>query len=47
MVKIGTSIRIKSEILSWVDENVEESVFTSRTHAVEYALGQLMKNDRT
>ena len=44
MVKIGTSIRIKREILRWVDEKVEESVFASRTHAVEYALRQLINS---
>jgi len=46
LVKIGTSIRIKSEILHGVDEKVDESVFASRTRAVEYALRQLMNSDR-
>lgn len=45
MVKIGTSFRIKSEILNWIDEKVNESVFASRTHAVEFALRQLMKRE--
>lgn len=46
MIKIDTSIRIKSEILHGVDEKVDESVFASRTHAVEYALRHLMNSDR-
>ncbi len=46
MAKVGTSIRMKSDILQWVDKKVEESVFASRTHAIEYALVQLMKSDR-
>ena len=46
MAKVGTSIRIKSDILHWVDKKVEESVYASRTHAVEYALTQLMKSER-
>jgi len=46
LVKIGTSVRIKSEILNWIDEKVNESVFASRTHAFEYALRQLMNRDR-
>ena len=46
MAKVGTSIRMKSEILHWIDGKVEESVFASRTHAVEYALTQLMKSER-
>ena len=45
MVKIGTSFRIKSEILNWIDKKVNESVFANRTHAVEFALRQLMKRE--
>ncbi|HUV54725.1 MAG TPA: hypothetical protein VMW03_05925 [Candidatus Krumholzibacteriaceae bacterium] len=46
MAKVGTSIRMKSDILRWVDEKVEESVFASRIHAFEYAVRQLMKSER-
>ena len=46
MPKIGTSMRMKSDILQWIDEKVAESVFASRTHAVEYAVMQLMKSER-
>jgi len=46
LVKISTSIRIKSEILHGIDDKVEESVFASRTHAFEYAVRQLMKRER-
>ena len=46
MAKVGTSIRMKSEILRWIDKKVEESVFASRTHAFEYAVRQLMNSER-
>ncbi len=42
MAKIGTSMRMKSDILRWIDEKVKESVFANRTHAFEYAVRQLM-----
>jgi len=46
LVKIGNSIRIKSEIIHWIDKKVKESIFASRTHAFEYAVKQLMKSER-
>ena len=46
MPKIGTSMRMKSDILRWIDGKVKESVFASRTHAVEFAVRQLMNRDR-
>ena len=46
MTKIGTSMRMKSDMLRWIDEKVKESVFASRTHAVEFAVRQLMNRDR-
>lgn len=42
MTKIGTSMRMDRDLLSWIDERVKEKVFASRTHAVEYAVKQLM-----
>ena len=47
MAKIGTSIKVNSEILHWIDEKVKESVFASRTHAFEFAVRQLMNRERT
>jgi len=34
------------KILHWIDEKIKESVYRNRSHAVEYAVAQLMKNDR-
>jgi len=33
-------------ILKWIDEKVKERVFSSRSHAFEYAVRQLMKRER-
>jgi Arc/MetJ-type ribon-helix-helix transcriptional regulator len=33
------------KVLRWIEEKVEEGVFASRSHAVEYAVRQLMRND--
>jgi len=37
---------MKSDILHWIDEKIKESVFASRTHAVEFAVKQLMNRER-
>ncbi len=34
------------KILRWIDKRVRERVFSSRSHAFEYALMQLMKRER-
>jgi Arc/MetJ-type ribon-helix-helix transcriptional regulator len=31
------------KVLRWIEEKVDEGVFASRSHAVEYAVRQLMK----
>ncbi len=46
MAKIGTSMRMDKDLLSWIDEKVKERVFANRTHAVEYAVRQLMNRER-
>ena len=46
MTKIGTSMRMDTDLLSWIDERVKEKIFASRTHAVEYAVRQLMNRER-
>ena len=46
MGKSGTSIYMDRKILRWIDEKIKESVYRNRSHAFEYAVVQLMKNDR-
>jgi len=46
LAKIGTSMRMDRDLLSWIDERVKEKIFANRTHAVEYAVRQLMNRER-
>ncbi len=39
-------MRMDKDLLSWIDERVKERIFASRTHAVEYAVRQLMNRKR-
>jgi Arc/MetJ-type ribon-helix-helix transcriptional regulator len=34
------------EVLNWIDERVKERIFSSRSHAFEYAVRQLTKRMR-
>ena len=45
MAKINTSVRMDSEIIRWIDKMIDDRTFASRTHAIEYALRQLMKRE--
>ena len=46
MVKSAVCVTVDRKILRWVSAKIKEKVFASRSHAVEYALTQLMENDR-
>ena len=41
--KIKTSVALDTELLEWIDSQIKQRRFASRTHAVEYALEQLKK----
>lgn len=45
MVKSAVCVTVDRNLLKWVGTKIEEKIFASRSHAVEYALTQLMKND--
>ena len=45
LAKINTSVRMDGEIIRWIDKRIEDRTFASRTHAIEYALRQLMKRE--
>ena len=45
MVKSAVCVTVDRKIIKWISVKVEEKVFASRSHAVEYAVTQLMKND--
>jgi len=43
LARSGTSITMDRDILKWIDERVKERVFSSRSHAFEYAVRELMR----
>ena len=45
MVRIKTSITLEKKFLDWIKQKMEDKVFASRSHAVEYALKQLMDRE--
>ncbi|MCK4818309.1 hypothetical protein KA005_21240 [bacterium] len=47
MAKIKTSIALDDKLLKWVDKNIENKRFANRTHAIEYALQQLVESDKS
>ena len=46
MVKSVMCVTMDRSVLRWIEEKVDEGVFASRSHAVEYAVRQLMKQER-
>jgi hypothetical protein len=41
--KVKISVTIDKGLLEWIDMNVEEFVFQSRSHAIEQSVHQLKK----
>jgi len=39
--KVKTSIALDSDLLKWIDSEIETKRFANRTHAIEYALQKL------
>ena len=37
------SITVDSELVKWIDKNVENNTFASRSHGIEFALNELKK----
>ena len=45
MGKKKTSISLDEELLEWISNKIEEKKFASVTHAIEYALEKLRKEE--
>jgi len=45
MGKRKTSISLDSDLLRWIHEKIEEKKFASVSHAVEYALERLRREE--
>jgi len=43
--KAKITISIDKNLLKWIDEKISEKQFGSRSHAIEFALYQLMKGE--
>jgi len=46
MVKKRLQVTVREDIVNWIDQQVEKLRFASRTHAIEYALLQLMEQEK-
>jgi Arc/MetJ-type ribon-helix-helix transcriptional regulator len=46
MVKMRLQVTVREDIVKWVDNEVEKLRFASRSHAIEYALLQLMEKKK-
>ena len=42
-MKDKITITVNKELLVWVDKNIKEYKFSSRSHAIEYSLFRLMQ----
>ncbi len=41
--RIKTAVTIDKDLLAWIDSQVKEGIFSSRSHAIHYALLELKK----
>lgn len=46
MAKIRCQVTLRKEIVEWIDKEIEKLRFASRSHAVEYAVLQLIKQEK-
>ena len=46
MVKKRLQVTVREDIVDWIDQQIETLRFASRSHAIEYALVQLMKKEK-
>jgi metal-responsive CopG/Arc/MetJ family transcriptional regulator len=38
------SVSVDEELLKWLDSQIKERTFASRSHGIEYAISKLMEN---
>ncbi len=46
MVKKRLQVTVRKDIVNWIDQQVEKLRFASRSHSIEYALLQLMEQEK-
>lgn len=45
VAKVKVTASMNENLVSWIDEGIDSCRFASRTHALEYAVTQLMKSE--
>jgi Arc/MetJ-type ribon-helix-helix transcriptional regulator len=46
MTKRKTSVTLEEETLAWIEKKIGDKQFASVSHAVEYAINQLRKQEK-
>lgn len=46
MGKRKTSVTLEEDTLAWIDQKIAEKQFASVSHAIEYAISQLRKQQK-
>jgi len=46
MGKVRLQVTVREDIVKWIDQQVEKLRFASRSHAIEYALQQLIEKEK-
>jgi Arc/MetJ-type ribon-helix-helix transcriptional regulator len=46
MTKVKVSHTIDKELITWMDSEIADKRFASRSHAIEYAVNLLIKNHK-
>ena len=46
MVKKRLQVTVREDIVDWIDREIEKLRFASRSHAIEYALLQLLEKEK-
>ena len=46
VVRVKTSITMDRAVLEWVRRRIEDGIFASKSHAIEYALRHLIREEK-
>ena len=46
MAKVRLQVTVREDIVKWIDEQVKNLRFATRSHAIEYAVLQLMEKKK-
>mgnify|MGYP001024338094 CR=1 FL=1 len=46
MAKVRLQVTVREDIVKWMDQQIEKLRFASRSHAIEYALLQLIETEK-